>query len=236
MPTEMRLRDIRLLLQTALDNEEEYVYEGEMSAYMRTYAADAATELRTLFERSAPTPAEVEVCVAALSEPQRIANGRSKRLLGWLGEQSGPLLTALAKANDVHLRLFAIEAASQAFGQAHLHGYRPRALYPLIAAVPALLDDPDDEVRQAAVASSSWMHSNTQFIEYRTQDQSDHHIIRLYRKIVSMLDDPSAKVRAATAAALGDWAANLARQALEQRLAQEDDASVRDALNKALEG
>lgn len=234
MDADSRLREIRLLLQTALDDEEEYLYQGEMSAYIRSYAGDAASELRTLFERSAPSAAEVALCAAALAEPQRIANGRSKRLLAWLGEQSRPVLSALAQTDDPQLRLFAIEAASQSKGQAHLHGYRPHVLCHLIAFVPELLDDPNDDVRAAAVASSSWMWSNTSFIEQRAQQQSDQIVIRIYHKMLALLDDPAAKVRAAAASALGDWAAKLAQPALAQRLTHEHDPNVRAALSKAL--
>jgi HEAT repeat protein len=236
MDGDRRLREIKLLLESALDNQEEYLYEGEMSSYMRSYAGDAASELQTLFQRLSPSPSEIALCVAALAQPERIANGRSKWLLARLHEQSHPLLSALAKADDPQLRLFAIEAASQPLGQAHLHGYRPRVLCPLIALVPELLDDPNDELRAAAVASSSWMWSNTAFIEQRAQLQSDQIVIRIYHKILSLLDDPAAKVRAASASALGDWAAKLARPALAQRLVHEDDPSVRAALSKALEG
>lgn len=235
MDGDRRLREIRRLLETALDNQEEYLYQGEMSEYMRSYAGDAARELQTLFQRASPSPSELELCVAALSQPQRIADGRSKRLLLRLHEQSHPLLSALAKADDPQLRLFAIEAASQTIGQAHLHGYKPLVLCPLIALVPELLDDTNDELRAAAVASSSWMWSNTAFIEQRAHQQSDQIVIRIYRKILSLLDDPAAKVRAASATALGDWAAKLAQPALAQLLVHEDDPSVRAALSKALE-
>jgi hypothetical protein len=76
-----RLNTIRYLLNTALDSEEEYLYEGEMSYYVRTYAGDAASELSWLFRGSPPTAEEVDLCVKAISDPERIERGRSKLLL-----------------------------------------------------------------------------------------------------------------------------------------------------------
>jgi hypothetical protein len=50
-----RLNTISSLLYSALDEEGEYLYEGEMSSYMRSYALDAAMDLRYLFQASPPT-------------------------------------------------------------------------------------------------------------------------------------------------------------------------------------
>jgi hypothetical protein len=232
MDGEARLRTIAWSLYTALDNEEEYLYEGEMRSYVQSYASDAATELRRLFQQTGITATEIAYCVAALSDPERIARGSSKRLLAWLGEESRPLLVALANANDARLRLFAIETASHNTSQAY--HYRPRPLCRLIADAPHLLDDPDDDVRLAAASSSEWMWSNIGFIKQRAQEDSDHIVIQLYKKFLTLLDDPWAKVRAAAAQALGSWAAEVARDALAARLEREDDANVRHALAAAI--
>jgi hypothetical protein len=232
MDPEARLRTIAWLLRTTLDDEEEYLYEGEMSSYMRSYAGDAAAELRSLFQQAGITSAEIAYCVAELSDTERIARGSSKRLLVRLGEESRPLLIALASANDARLRRFAIETAGHNTSQAH--GYPPRPLWRLIADVPDLLDDPDDDVRLAAASSSGWMWSNSGFITQKAQADSDHIVIRLYRKFLALLDDPSPRVRAAAATALGSWAAEVTREALVARLEREDDPDVCQALAVAI--
>jgi hypothetical protein len=232
MDHEARLRTIAWLLHTALDSEEEYLYDGEMSSYIRSYASEAAAELQRLFQQTGITPTEIANCVAELSDSERIARGGSKRLLVRLGEESRPLLIALANGNDARLRLFAIETASHNTSQAH--NYRPRPLWRLISDVPHLLDDPDDDVRLAAASSSEWMWSNVGFIKKRAQEDSDHIVIQLYKKFLTLLDDPAAKVRGAAANALGSWAAEVARDALVARLEREDDPSVRHALAVAI--
>ena len=68
----------------------------------------------------------------------------------------------------------------------------------------------------------------------RAHEDSDHIVIRLYKKFLALLDDPSAKVRAAAVMALGDWASKAARQALMSRLEREDDPTVRDVLAVAI--
>ena len=229
---EARQRTIIRLLRTALDDEEEYLHEGEMSSYVQSYAGDAATELARMFRQTVITAAEIAYCVAELSDSKRIAQGSSKRLLVRLNDQSRPLLIALANEKDARLRLFAIETASHNISQAH--GYKPKPLLTLIGDVPHLLDDPDEEVRLAAASSSGWMWSNVGFIEMRAHEDSDHIVIRLYKKFLALLDDPSAKVRAAAVMALGDWASKAARQALMSRLEREDDPTVRDVLAVAI--
>jgi HEAT repeat protein len=232
MDPEARLRTIAWLLDTALDNQEEYLYEGEMSSYVRSYASDAAAELRQLFQQTGMTPMEIAYCVAAISPSERIARGSSKQLLVRLGEESRPLLVALATAIDARLRLFAIETANHNTSQAHRS--RPRPLSMLIADVPHLLDDPDEDVRLAAASSSAWMWSNVSFIQQRAQADSGHIVIQLYKKFLALLDDPSARVRAAAATALGSWAAEVASEALMNRLEREGDPNVRRALAVAI--
>jgi HEAT repeat protein len=78
------------------------------------------------------------------------------------------------------------------------------------------------------------MWSNVGFIEAKVHQNSDHIVLRLYRKFLALLDDPSAKVRAAAAMALGDWAPKAARSALVSRLEREADPSVREALAAAI--
>lgn len=229
---EVRHKLISRLLHTALDSEEEYLYEGEMSSYVQSYAGDAAKELSELIRQSALTPTEIAYCVAEISDPERMARGSSKKLLVRLRDESRPLLSALATADEARLRLFAIETAHHNISQAY--GYRPKPLARLIANVPQLLDDPDDEVRLAAASSSGWMWSNVGFIEARAHTDSDHIVMRLYRKFLALLDDPSVKVRVAAATALGDWAPKAARQALLTRLERENDPDVRQALEVAV--
>ena len=100
--------------------------------------------------------------------------------------------------------------------------------------MPHLLDDPDEDVRLAAASSSAWMWSNISFIQQRAQADSGHIVIQLYKKFLALLDDPSAKVRAADATAFGSWAAEVASEALMSRLEREDDPNVRRALAVAI--
>ena len=144
-----RLNTISYLLDTALDSEEEYVYHGEMSDYMRLYASDAAEELDWLFRASAPTTAEIELCVKALSDPESIRRGRSKELLIRLRERSRPILEALADSPDPHLRIFALET-----GNTTLNPYFHNPLYGSIELDRRLLEDPDENVRVVALSSS----------------------------------------------------------------------------------
>jgi HEAT repeat protein len=104
----------------------------------------------------------------------------------------------------------------------------------LIGDAPHLLDDQDDDVRLAATSSSEWMWSNIGFIKKRAQEDSDHIVIQLYKKFLTLLDDPSAKIRAAAAKALGSWAAEVAHEALAARLEREGDPNVRHALAVAI--
>src|SRR5688500_12986323 len=120
-----RLKEISQLLSIALDSEEEYLYQGEMSDYMRSHAADAADDLDWLFRGTVPTEAEIDLCVKALSDPERIKRGRSKELLLRLREKSRPIIDALAKSPDPHLRIFALETGGtsrKTCVAAHLYG------------------------------------------------------------------------------------------------------------------
>jgi HEAT repeat protein len=203
-----------------------------MSSYVQSYAGDAAAELAQFIRQSGLTPDEIAYCVAELSDAARLARGVSKQLLVRLRDESQPLLRALATANEARLRLFAIETANHNTSQAY--GYRPKPLARLIADVPQLLDDLDEDVRLAAASSSGWMWSNVGFIEAKVHQESEHIVLRLYRKFLALLDDPSAKVRMAAAIALGDWASKVARQSLLSRLEREADPSVREALAAAI--
>ena len=197
---------------------------------MRSYAGDAASDLRSRIHQIGLTAEEIDYCVREISTPERISNGSSKWLLVRLGEEGHPLLVALANSGDARLRLFALEAADS--GSAKWNNYKP--LCTLIAKAPHLLDDPDDDVRLAAASSSDWMWSNIHFLKWRVQDDSDHIVVRLYYKFLTLLNDSSSKVRAAAAKALGCWAAEVAHDALVARLERENDPDVRHALAAAI--
>src|SRR3954469_14895523 len=149
MGTNTRLVTISYLLNTALDSEEEYLYEGEMSSYVRTYAGDAADELGSLFRASPPSTEELDLCVMALSDPQRIERGKSKELLLRLGERSRPILDALAGSPDPQLRIFALET-----GRASPSPLYFQPLYGSIELNRRLLDDPDENVRAVALSTA----------------------------------------------------------------------------------
>ena len=108
-----RVPEIRRLLETALDCDEEYLYEGEMSSYARTYAGDAVSDLRMMFASLSPTAKEIAVCVAEISKPERIAIGKSKKVLLGLSDRSRPIIDALSHSSDARQRLFALEAGGQ---------------------------------------------------------------------------------------------------------------------------
>ncbi len=199
MQDSVRLQTIRWLLETALDNEEEYLYQGEMSDYMRSYAADAVANLDTLFRSSPPTPAEIDCCTAALANPERIAQSRSKQLLLRLRESSRPLLDALSRSSDPQLRIFALETGSTSLlGQ---RSYMP--LYGTIDMAWRLLDDPDEEVRLAAIsATAQTIRHNRGDLQHSLQTGSDNPMVSLFYRLLARLDDPAARVRAAAAKAL----------------------------------
>jgi hypothetical protein len=230
MNTRDRTSEIRGLLATALDCDEEYLYEGEMSYYARTYAGDAVSDLRMKFASSAPNAAEIDVCVAEISKPERIANGKSHKVLLGLSDKSRPLLDALSCSDEARLRHFALEAGGQWTN--HLY-YSP--LYPSVEMKIRLLDDPDEDVRLAAVRSSSeTMLYNMKSLGWRLERDDAHWFVGLYQTFFKLLDDASPKIRAAAAEALGKWAAENARDALIASLAREDDPEVREKLTAAI--
>lgn len=225
-----RLPMIRWLLETALDSEEEYLYQGEMSDYMRSYAADAIAELDDLFRASPPNPAEIACCVEALAEPGRIARGRSQQLLLWLRERSRPLLDALSRSDDPRLRIFALET-----GSTSLLG--PRSYMPLYGTIDMkqrLLTDPDEAVRLAAIAvTKQTVEHNRDYLQRNLQRGSDIPMVGLFHQFLARLNDPSARVRAAAAKALGDWAAYAGYEVLAALLEHEEDPLAREALVRA---
>jgi hypothetical protein len=48
--------------------------------------------------------------------------------------------------------------------------------------------------------------SNIGFIQKKAHEATDHIVIQIYKKFLTLLDDSSAQVRAAAARALGSWA------------------------------
>lgn len=225
-----RIPEIRQLLETALDNDEEYLYEGEMCYYDRSYAGDAVSALRTMFSFYPPNAEEIEVCVAEISKSERIANDRSKRVLLSLFDQSRPILNALSKSNDARLRLFALVTGGQWTNYLY---YSP--LYGSVEMEIRLLEDTDEDVRLAAVLSASeTMLHNMKSLGWMIEKQSEHWFVGLYKKFFALLDDASPKIRAAAAAALGKWAAENARDALIARLGREGDPEVRALLAAAI--
>lgn len=221
-----RFNTIRWLLQTALDDEEEYLYQGEMSSYARSYAADAASELDDLFRSSPPTPAEIEYCVAQLAQPERIQRGTSTKLLMRLRERSRPLLKALAHAADPQLRIFAIETASTS-----LNSYTFMPLYGTIDLEQQLLADPDENVRLAAIAATKQtIQHNADYVRYNLENDLANPMANLFQQFLALLDDPAAEVRAAAAKALGNWAAYAGLEALNRYIERENDPAAREAL------
>ena len=212
-----RLNTISYLLNTALDSEEEYVYHGEMSDYMRSYASDAAEELDWLFRASAPTTAEIELCVKALSDPERIRRGRSKELLIRLRERSRPLLEALADSPDPHLRIFALET-----GNTTLNPYFHNPLYGSIELDRRLLEDPDESVRVIALSSSQpTIVHNARYLEDSLRRGDSNPLLDFLCRIAARLADPSRLVRTEAASVLSHWAAEVGEETLEMLLERE---------------
>lgn len=192
---EVHLSRIRSYLQTALDCEEEYLHEGEMSNYMRSYASDAVNELDNLFRPDGPFGAEIDCCVEALSAPDRIRNGRSKQLLIQLRENSRSILNALASSADPHLRIFALETANTSINPLY---FSP--LYGSINLERRLLNDPDETVRVAAIsASKQTIDRNAGYLQTSLQNGTENPIVELFRQLLALLNDASAEVRAAAA-------------------------------------
>ncbi|HEY9620691.1 MAG TPA: hypothetical protein V6C78_09995 [Crinalium sp.] len=223
---EVHLSRIRSYLRTALDCEEEYLHEGEMSNYMRSYASDAANELDSLFRPDGPFGAEIDCCVEALSDPVRIRNGRSKQLLIQLRENSRPILNALANSTDPQLRLFALEAAKTSTNPLY---FSP--LYGSIDIERRLLNDPDENVQVVAISAvKQTIDHNAEYIQKSLQNGTENPIVELLRQLLALLNDASAKVRAAAAKALGVWAAHAGEEALNEFLEHETDSDARKAL------
>jgi hypothetical protein len=193
-----RVPEIRRLLETALDCDEEYLYEGEMSYYARTYAGDAVSDLRMMFASAAPTSEEIAVCAAEFAKPERMANGKSKRVLLGLSDQSRSILDALSRSSDARLRLFALEAGGQWTNRLY---YSP--LYPSVDMKIRLLEDEDEEVRLAAVfAAGETLFHNMKSLGRMIEKKSEHWFVALYKKFFELLGDASPKIRAAAAETL----------------------------------
>ncbi len=230
MNADQHLFEIRDLLATALDCEEEYLHYGEMSNYMKSYATDAANRLSSLFDPSGPTDAEVlHCCVAAISEPERIKQGRSQKLLLQLRERSGPILKTLADSTDPQLRIFALETASTSINPFYFN-----PLYGSTDLERRLLNDPDEDVRIAAIsATKQTIEHNTKYICISLQNGCDSLMVELFRQLLTLLHDASARVRMAAAAALRSWASQVDQDALAALLEHENGSEVRQALAKA---
>ncbi|HEY9627322.1 MAG TPA: HEAT repeat domain-containing protein [Coleofasciculaceae cyanobacterium] len=223
---EVHLSRIRSYLQTALDCEEEYLHQGEMSNYMRSYASDAANELNSLFRPDGPFGAEIDRCVEALSDRDRIKNGRSKQLLIQLRENSRPILNAIANSTDPQLRIFALETANTFINPLY---FSP--LYGSMDLERRLLNDPDENVRIAALsASKQTIDYQARYLQKSLQEGTEEPIVELLRQLLALLNDASAKVRIAAAKALGVWAAHAGEEALDGWLEHENDPDAREAL------
>jgi hypothetical protein len=224
-----RLNEISYLLNTALDSEEEYVYHGEMADYMRSYASDAAEELDWLFRGSAPTETEIDLCVKALSDPQRIKRGRSKELLLRLRERSRPILDALADSPDPQLRIFALET-----GNTSLNPYFPDPLYAFISLNRRLLDDPDENVRVVALSTAQpTMVHNAAYLEVSLQrgdSNASNPLLDFLSRILACLNDPSPRVSAEAANVLSLWAAEVGEETLDMLLERENNPAAREIL------
>jgi hypothetical protein len=226
-----RVPEIRRLLETALDCDEEYLYEGEMSYYARTYAGDAVSQLRMMFASSAPTPEEINACVAEFADAERMANGKSQMVLLNLSDKSRPILDALSRSNEARLRLLALEAGGQWTNYLY---YSP--LYPSVDMKIRLLEDPDEEVRLAAVlAAGETMRHNMKSLGWMIEKNREHWFVELYKTFFELLDDPSPRIRAAAAEALSQWAAANSRAALIERLEKESAPAVRKILTAIIE-
>lgn len=230
MDSEKRLTKIRYLLETALDCDEEYLEEGAMGTYWpKSYANDAAEELRSLFKASEPTTAEINCCVEALANPERLKMGKSKRLLLQLRESSRSILNALSNSADPELRIFALET-----GKTSTNPVCFMPLYGSIVLEGQLLNDPDENVRIAAVlAVKQTIDHNAKYLRNNLQAGTDQPMVGLFYQLLTRLNDASANVRAVAAKALGDWAAYAGYSALNDLLERETDPKAREALASA---
>ncbi|MBI4780821.1 MAG: HEAT repeat domain-containing protein [Oscillatoriophycideae cyanobacterium NC_groundwater_1537_Pr4_S-0.65um_50_18] len=222
---EVNLARIRSYLKDALDCEEEYLYQGEMSNYMRSYASDAADQLNSIFRPDGPFGAEIDCCVEALSDPDRIRNGRSKQLLLQMRENSRPILNALANSADPQLRIFALETADTPTNPTY---FSPLGSFDL---KQRLLNDPDEKVQIAAIsASKQTIDYQAKYLQKSLQDGTENSLVELLRQLLTLLNDASANVRTAAAKALGVWAAHAGEEALDGLLEHEHDPEARKAL------
>ena len=221
-----RLNEIGYLINTALDSEEEYLYEGEMSSYVRSYAVDAAMELSWLFRGSAPTTEEIDFCMKALSDSERIKRGRSKELLLRLRERSRPFIEALADSPDPQLRIFALET-----GRTSLNPYFPDPLYGSIELNRRLMDDPDENVRAVAVSTvQQTIVHNAAYLKASLPRGVSNTMLDLLSRILARLDDPSPRVRAEAANVLLLWAAEFGQETLELFLERENNPAAWEIL------
>ena len=226
MGSNNRLNTIRYLLDTALDSEEEYLYEGDMSSYARTYAGDAASELDWLFRGSPPTAEEIELCVKALSDPERIRRGRSKELLLRLRERSRPILDALGDSPDPRLRIFALET-----GRTSLNPYFPDPLYGYITLNRRLLEDPDESVRAAAISTAQpTIVHNAAYLQMSLQRGDRNPMLEFLSQILARLGDPSPRVSAEAANVVLRWADEVGEETLEMLLERENHTAGRAIL------
>jgi hypothetical protein len=242
MNAERRLSRIRRELETALDNEEEYLEEGAMGTYFpRSCAAQAAADLVDLFKRDPPTAEEVACCVEAISDLERIAKGRSGQLLLWLREQSHAILDALADSSNPRIRIFALETAHTSLNPVNFD-----PLYWALALKHRLFDDPDADVRVAAISGSRrGIVHNALFLQISLQKRTTNQFTDRFDLILARLHDESAEVRTATATVLrdwgacvghehlGHWAARVGHEALDVLLKHESATEAREALLRA---
>lgn len=227
--SDSRLHNIRSLLKTALDCEEEYLEEGAMGTYWpKSYATNAAEQLQSLFRPFGPTDADIiHCCIEMLSDPERIRKGSSQKFLLQLNELSRPILDALANSTDPQLRIFAIETASTSISRLY---FNPLGGIDL----ERLLNDQDENVRIAAIlASKQTIDYNAKYLQNSLQSGSDNRMTDLLHQLLARLNDPSAKVRALAAKSLGVWASHADRQALDVFLERESDLEAREALAMA---
>ena len=103
-----RLNTISYLLNTALNLEEEYLYDGEMSSYVRTYPRMPRTSWTASFEPHR-RPLRKLVCASRRSPTRNGSNAADRKNCYSNSEKSRPILDALAGSPDPQLRIFALE-------------------------------------------------------------------------------------------------------------------------------
>lgn len=190
-PRHDRKPELTYLLDTALDSTEEYIYEGEMCFYPRRYADDACSRIDMMLRTSEPDEAEMALIINKLLEPGRLARGASFELLIGLRENSGSILRALSENADKDIRLFALKAC-----KASLPGHYYRPLYGTIDIERRLLDDPEVEVRLAAVeASIDTLRRNSEYLAKHIESGSTVPMVELFNAVSGKLDDPSPRIR-----------------------------------------